>query len=299
MQHFPVVNKTCRAVKVLLLCSALITAPSLFPALATAAEDGHGGGHSGGGSPGRGKHSGGGHDVDGHEDSDHGSGHQGSGRRGKSGHGAAGTGGRATESQVLRGRRPAWAGADFPEVELGRLNVSRAPARVLDHARLLAAEESPADPGSLYGLSAEAAAEKLATSFDAVERFHSPVQNLALYRELMTFGRIEFFDFEPASQLDLAAILLASAAERTKPISEDTVRALNIILGLVDLTPTETSLLASKAEAVRTGLDIGHGPEGEHTDEEDNDHGPGGDHGSDSDHGGGDDHGGEDDAHNA
>ena len=159
---------------------------------------------------------------------------------------------------------------------------------------MLAAEESPTDLASLYGLSAEAAAEILATSFDAVERYHSPVQNLALYCELMTFGSIEFFDFEPASQLDLAAILLASAAERTKPITEDTVRALNIILGLVDLTPSETLLLANKAEVVRTGIDIGHGEEGE-----DSDHGSRDDHGSDSDHGGGDDHEAGDDAHNA
>lgn len=289
MQHFPVVSKFRRAATPLLLCSALFAAPGLFTTLAMAADSGHGGGHSGGHSQGRGKHSGGGHDVDSHEDSDHGSDHGGSGRRGQGGHGAASTGGQATESQVLRGRRPPWAGPDFPEVELGRLNVSRAPGRVLDHARLLAAEESPTDVASLYGLSAEAAAEKLATSFETVERFHSPLQNLALYRELMTFGRIEFFDFEPASQLDLAAILLASAAERTKPISDDTVRALNIILGLVDLTPTETSLLASKAEAVRAGIDIGHGPEAEHTDEEGSDHGPGEDHGSDSDHGGEDD----------
>lgn len=269
-----------RALAALLVCASLILTPWSF-STALAAPGGDDGGHSGS----RGKHSGGGHeDSDGgHEEGEHGGGHGGRGR-GHSGGGAAGAGGAATESQILRGRRPVWAGPDFPEVELGRLNVARAPSRVLDHARILAAEESPADPALLYGLSADEAALFLSESFEQVERFHSPVQNLALYRELMTFGQIEFFDFEPASQLDLAAILLASAAERTKPINQDTVTALNLILGLIDLTPAETRILADKAEIVRTGMVIGHGPESDHGDDHGSDSGgPGDEH----DHGSG------------
>lgn len=262
-------RKSSRALAALLCCAGLILTPWSFPN-ALAAPGGDDGGHSSGG---RGKHSGGGHEGSdgGHDDGEHGGGHGGRGR-GHSGGGAAGAGGSATENQILRGRRPVWAGPDFPEVELGRLNVARAPSRVLDHGRILAEEETPAHPESFYGLSADEAALLLSEAFEQVERFHSPVQNLALYRELMTFGQIEFFDFEPASQLDLAAILLASAAERTKPINQDTVTALNLILGLIDLTPAETQILASKAETVRTGMDIGHGPESDHGD----------DHGSDS-----------------
>jgi hypothetical protein len=185
---------------------------------------------------------------------------------------------------VLRGRRPVWAGPDFPEVELGRLNVSRAPTRVLDHARILAVEELPAGVDALYGLTAEEAAVLLEMSFDSVQRLHSPVQNLALYREVMTFGEIEFFEFEPASRLDLAAIFLASAAERSKPITEDTIRALNLILGLVELDPAERAVLSSKAETVRAGMEIGHGPEADHDDDHGSDHGPGGTPGSGEDH---------------
>lgn len=269
------------------LATVLLILPLWAGEHVLAAEGGHGGGHS----EGRGKHSGGGHDghdLTGHEDDDHGGGHGGSRGKGHSGRGGAGAGGRATDVQVLRGRRPVWAGPDFPEVELGRLNVSRAPGRVLDHARILAVEELPVDADSLYGLSADEAARLLELSFESVERLHSPVQNLALYRELMTFGEIDFFDFEPASQLDLAAIFLASAAERSKPITEDTVRALNMILGLVELAPDERSLLASKAETVRAGMEIGHGPEGDHDDDHGSDHGS--DHGPGESPGGGDDH---------
>jgi hypothetical protein len=193
-------------------------------------------------------------------------------------------GGRATEHPVLRGRRPVWAGLDFPEVELGRLNVSRAPTRVLDHARILAAEDLPGEAGTLYGLSAEEAATLLRESFESVERLHSPVQNLALYRELMTFGEIEFFDFPAASQLDLAAIFLASASERSKPITEDTVRALNMILGLVELDSADRQVLASKAEIVRAGMEVGHGPEADHDDDHGSDHGPGETPGPGEDH---------------
>ncbi len=205
--------------------------------------------------------------------------------------GCAGPCNPAAEVRVVSGlpgdARPAGharARSDFPDVELGRLNVSRAPSRVLDHARILAVGDLPAGAGLLYGLSAEEAADLLEVSFASVERLHSPLQNLALYRELMTFGEIEFFAFEQAPKLDLAAIFLASAAERSKPITEDAVRALNLIPGLIELDPADRQLLASKAESVRAAMEIGYGPEGDHDDESGNDHGGGHTSGSDEGH---------------
>jgi hypothetical protein len=67
-----------------------------------------------------------------------------------------------------------------------------------------------------------------------------------------------------ASQLDLAAIFLGSASDKTIPISEDTVIALNRILGLVELGSEDLSTLANKAETVRESILIGHGPTEDH-----------------------------------
>ena len=84
----------------------------------------------------------------------------------------------------------------------------------------------------------------------------------------MTFGNTQLRNLDPslvpASQLDLAAIFLASASDKTVPISEDTVTAVNRILGLVEMEPGERAVLASKAETVRQAILVGHGPVDEH-----------------------------------
>jgi hypothetical protein len=245
----------------------------------SAAEAGHGGGQSGGhsGGGGGGSH-GGGHDKpgsdpggdehgDGHTPGPKGPGSQGGGRGG-GGHEAGRGGGKAVEDQVLRGRRPVWAREGIPEVELGRLNVSRAPGHVLARAEGEAlATYQPAMSG-LYSLDADQAAALLASNFRGVARYDSPLQNLALYRDVMTFGDTQLKSMDPnlvpASQLDLAAIFLGSASDKTIPISEDTVTALNRILGLVEMDPEDRALLASKAETVRQAIFIGHGPTEDH-----------------------------------
>jgi len=73
---------------------------------------------------------GGEHDVVTH-DSDHGGG----GRGGMGGQGGGHEGsGRRLEDTLSRGGRPVWAQEGIPEVELGRLNMARAPAHVLMRA---------------------------------------------------------------------------------------------------------------------------------------------------------------------
>lgn len=229
---------------------------------ARAEESGHSGGHSGG--------RGGGHDS-GHTDhgDDHGGGHnpgpKGNGshgaRRGGHGKDAARGGGKAIENKVLRGQRPVWAQEGIPEVELGRLNVSRAPGHVLARAEAEAM-------AALYSLDADQAAALLKANFSDISRYDSPLQNLALYKDVMTFGVTQLRDIdqglEPASQLDLAAIFLGSASDKTIPISEDTVTALNRILDLVELSSEERSTLATKAETVREAILVGHGPTESH-----------------------------------
>lgn len=245
---------------------------------ASAAESGHSGGHSGGHAGGRGGGHGGSHDTDGGDHGDeHGDGHTpgakgpGSQSRGRGGHSSQEVGrggGKAVEDRVLTGRRPVWAREGIPEVELGRLNVSRAPGHVLGRAEGEALATYQQGMRDLYSLDANQAAALLASSFSEVARYDSPLQNLALYKDVMTFGDTQLRsldpDLVPASQLDLAAIFLGSASDKTVPISEDTVTAVNRILGLVEMDPDERAVLASKAETVRQAILTGHGPVEDH-----------------------------------
>lgn len=272
---------------------SLLSRPSLDPlhliAAAQAAEDGHSsGGHSGGHSSGhsggykggmpRG-HSGGhdngadsGHDHEdsgGHDsgDSGHSSGKKGGSKHGKAGHDgeqghASGRGGRhSVEDRIFGGGRPVWAREGIPEVELGRLNVGRAPGHVLARAEDEALSGYTEQMAQLYNLSAEDAAVLLESNFRGVARYDSPLQNLALYKDVMTFGRSELPGITN-NPLDLAAIFLGSASDKNVPISEDTVIAINRILGLVDLSDQDRSTLACKAETVRSAILVGHGDDG-------------------------------------
>ena len=219
----------------------------------------HTGGQGGGSAGGRG----GGHD-DGHSDHDDGSheghsgGQKGKGRGQSDSHDAV-RGGKAVEDRVLRGGGKPWANEGIPEIELGRLNVARAPGHVLVRAEQEALANHNAKMSELYNLSAEQAAVLLETQFLEVERYDSPLQNLALYKDVMTFGITQLPDVKPASQLDLAAIFLGSASDKTVPISEETVMAVNKILGLVEMEADDRATLASKAETVREAILTGHG----------------------------------------
>lgn len=243
---------------------ALVTLAFSQPALAAHGSDGHtGGGHTGGRGGG---HDGGhdsGHDEGGGHDDGH-TGHTGGPKRYGSygGHGhshdVARDISRSLENRVLRGGRPVWAQEGIPEVELGRLNVGRAPRFVLTRAEDKALEEFNSTMAALYNLSAEEAAALLQTQYDETGRIHSPVQNLALYRDVMVFGKSQLPDVTPASTYDLAAIFLGSASDKNIPITNDTIVAINRILGLVEMSPGDVTTLATKAETVRIAILAGH-----------------------------------------
>lgn len=155
--------------------------------------------------------------------------------------------------------KPAWAGDEaIPEVELGRLNVARSPQHVLDKSLAEALKNWDGSMESFYELTAEAAANLLETQYDTVVRIDSPLENLALYQELLADGSTQLPGVTPASTLDLAAILLGSASDKTLAISDDTVKAINIILG-INMTPADEHTLAVKAEDVRDAISTGHG----------------------------------------
>ena len=182
-----------------------------FGSMAVAAEDGSS--HSGGqGSSHASKGKGGssGHDSGG---DDHGSSHvKGKGSKG---------GGKSGSDAVTRdrGRRPVWAQEGLPEVELGRLNAARAPDHVLSRALGEAHTALAADPQA---------------------GVHSPPQNLALYWEAMTS--------QGTWTREQAATFLATAADKRVPITSDTVRALNLILGVTESDPAS---MAQAADSIR------------------------------------------------
>lgn len=157
-----------------------------------------------------------------------------------------------------QGGMPAWAGDAFPEVELGRLNVARSPQHVLDRSLDEALKNWDGTMESFYELTAEAAANLLETQYDSVVRIDSPLENLALYQELLADGVTQLPGVTPSSVLDLAAIFLGSASDKTLPVSDDTVKAINIILGIT-MTPADEATLADKAEDVREAISTGHG----------------------------------------
>lgn len=227
---------------------------------AHAEETGHSGGHSGG--KGGSSSHGGGHTDGGHEEGEEG--HEGGKGKGKGGSGHTdgshgGHSGGSVEGKVLRGGGKPWSREGIPEVELGRLNVARSPAHVLARAEHEALSRYTATMAELYNMSAESAAALLQAKYGETARIDSPLQNLALYKDLMTFGKTQLPGVTPKSQLDLAAIFLGSASDKSIPVSENTVIAINAILGLVPLKAEDVKLLATKAEAVRAAILAGHG----------------------------------------
>jgi hypothetical protein len=171
-----------------------------------------------------------------------------------------------------RGGRPVWAGdGAIPEVELGRLNVSRAPSRVLEsrYAEVLANWSTMGvtqvtlggvtyTVAQLYSLPAAQYAALLTAYYDQIVRIDSPLENLALLRAIYLAPSTLLPGITPASNSDLAAIAIASASDKTIPVSINTVVALNTILGL-NIPADQVPYIASQAELVRQAILLGHG----------------------------------------
>jgi len=169
-------------------------------------------------------------------------------------------GGGGTGDDASHGGKPIWAQEGIPEVELGRLSVARSPSHVLQKALDEALANFTTSMVTLYDMTAEDAANLLKTQYDTTVRIDSPLENLALYQELLTDGSTQLPGVTPASRNDLAAILLGSASDKTLAVTEDTVKAVSIILGVQDnLTASDITEIATKAEDVRAAISEGHG----------------------------------------
>ena len=198
-----------------------------------------------------------------------GQGGQGQGGQGGAGHGASSVEGGADDSDGRgpkygqpdggQGGKPVWAQEGIPEVELGRLSVIRSPDRVLDKALAEAvANFDPATMESLYQMTATAFAAYVEVNWDTVAIIDSPVENLALLKELLTTRDTSLPQVDPASTIDLAAIFIGVASDKTIPISNNTVIALATIIGATWLTDADIANIATLAEDVRIHVLEGH-----------------------------------------
>lgn len=262
----------------IILGGALAATPLIFHPTPAHAEDGggghggsggSGGGHGGGAGAGgsAGGHGGsagaesGGHDS-GHDSATAEEGHGGKGPQaggGKGQHGPSadseGRGPRAGQTGSTRTGRPVWAKEGIPEVEIGRLNVSRAPAHVLDRAHAEALASMTPEMAAFYNQPLSQIVAALKDNFDAQTYIDSPLQNLSLLKDALN-GTVAL----PGVTNDretLMAVFLGVASDKTVPVTSDTVVAVTTILG-TPVTGTAADKLATDAESVRDAIAIGH-----------------------------------------
>lgn len=247
------------------------------------------GGHDGG-SRGKGPGGTGGHD-DGHEEEDHADGHEAGGPRGSGGRGGGhdtgghddgdqddkdsgsdGSGGRQGAANGGDGDRhgsgsgryngtggtPVWAREGIPEVELGRLNVSRSPSRVLDRAFNEALASFTPEVAAFYRLSLPEMERELSENWESVRLIDSPLQNLALLRDALGGSSILATVGIATDNETLLAAFLGTASDKAIPVSAETAAAVSAILGQ-PLSPSEAAALAEKAERIRQAILEGHG----------------------------------------
>lgn len=159
-----------------------------------------------------------------------------------------------------QGGAPVWAAQEL--VDIGRLNVGRAPEAVLLKSEANAiAEMDPAAVTEFYDKAVailvayqtadEVTKAELMTQLTdllytaGAYRIDSPLSNLAFYKDILADGVVYAADgvtplFQADSEAELqayAAIFLGGAADKTKPVLTETVHAVDIILELEEPTP--------------------------------------------------------------
>ncbi len=187
--------------------------------------------------------------------------HEGSGHEAGSTHQPAGGARSGHDSAASSdGGRPVWAGEGIPEVELGRINVVRSPG-TLDRALTEARDRFvPSTMTRLYQAHAVDFANAARANWDSISIIDSPVQNLALLRELWRTQSTSLpgVDLAATDIIELSGIFLGVASDKEIPVTTDTVRAVSTIFG-VSMSDAMMTAIASRAEAVRQGVLAGHG----------------------------------------
>jgi hypothetical protein len=165
-------------------------------------------------------------------------------------------GGGGTGTSGSTGGKPAWAQEGIPEVELGRLNVARSPSKILDKQLTEALATIAANP-ALYAVDNATLEAVLADIAAGVVRVDSPLANLALLKDLLTGGLTPVSGVTYTSDFLLTAIFIGSAADKTIPVTTDTVTALYTILGFA--APDNAAAIAEAADDVRDAINTAHG----------------------------------------
>lgn len=232
----------------------------VIPGMPGTAKQTDGGGHDGGGN------GNGGAGGNGNGNGGNGGGSGGSGGHDDGGHDGStpppdgeGTGGGSDNGQGAGGEnRPDWAQEGIPEVELGRLNVARSPDHVLDRALEEMLANLTPEQVALLNASLPEIIDRLTNNFDELALIDSPLENLAMLRELLD-GTSPLSSYGVTNDdLTLMAVAIGLASDKTIPVTVDTVVALTTILG-TPVTGDLAEQLAAMAESVREAALAGHG----------------------------------------
>jgi hypothetical protein len=146
------------------------------------------------------------------------------------------------------------------EVDFGRVNSARSPVEVFDRqledvvVNLAIADCTTLDPAGRLVASTVAADETVTT-----KTIDSPLQNLAIYRQLMLTGFLgaEASPIElPAGTLDTAARGLGVGSDKTGEVNVDMVAYLNSIMGLDDVPTILGKLCETYREEVQGTIQL-------------------------------------------
>lgn len=161
------------------------------------------------------------------------------------------------------GGRPVWAQEGIPEVELGRLSVARSPDQVLERSLIEALVTWTDAMEAFYSLPLDSSdpdattiLSELSLNWDNLTIYDSPLQNLALMKDILEDGDSQLPVNNDTDTL--LAVFLGVASDKTVPISTETVIAVTTILGY-PIVGDAAADLAADAEAVRIAVLAGHG----------------------------------------
>lgn len=137
---------------------------------------------------------------------------------------------------------------------LGRLELSTEIPPVLIRAELEARAVYTSEMTEFYNLKLPQILLQLEARSDEPDYLISPLQNLALFRDLLADGKTNLRNVDAQDTGKLLAVFLGVAADQS--ITETDVKAvvLNLSRGLEDPRPVDAYRLAVDAEAVRIAI---------------------------------------------
>ena len=137
------------------------------------------------------------------------------------------------------------------------MTVARRPDHGLDLAYAEAAAQLAA-MADFYILTIEEMMVQLSGHWDDITILGSPLQNLALLRDVLG-GEIDLSTYSITNDIDtLMAVLLGVASDKVVPITVETAYAVSVIFD-IPLTEVEATELAEAAELIRQAVVEGHG----------------------------------------